>query len=187
MSGSNSDDINSKMIYAALRNHFIDLKKYVNEGADVNYYSTNECTNALDCAIHYGNIEMVDFLIENGANLYFNSHFVDPPLHVAAQNNYIDLLKYLLEKGLDKNTIDKIGRTCLHVAIIYGNYEIVKLLLSYNFDLNYSTYYGCSYLHYSGKMCLGYNDDGIFSNDKKIYSLLIKTYFDITSNQSSDI
>jgi ankyrin repeat protein len=60
-------------------------------------------------------------------------------LFQAAMKNHVESLKTLLDNGADVNGTDKDGRTALHYAAESGDGDTLKFLLDHNADLNHKT------------------------------------------------
>ncbi|ORY85195.1 hypothetical protein LY90DRAFT_197167 [Neocallimastix californiae] len=57
----------------------------------------------LEIAIKYDDIEMVDFLVGNGVNIYFRNNNRETLLHETFFESSYLLKKYFIEYGLDIN------------------------------------------------------------------------------------
>lgn len=67
-----------------------------------------------------GRENIVDLLIENGANVSASSQDGWTPLHNAANNGHLSILKKLIEKGADVNVKKDDGYIALHNAAQKG-------------------------------------------------------------------
>ena len=83
----------------------------------------------LHIAVAAGRMNIVNFLLENGADLHTTADAGDTLLHTAVHKGQLNMVKLLLSKGLDPNAPDKRGRTPLHVAVFRSNAEMVVALL----------------------------------------------------------
>ena len=54
-------------------------------------------------ACEKGNLPLVQYLIEKGADIEVKDYFENTPLHCASSHGYTDIVKYLLSKGANKN------------------------------------------------------------------------------------
>ena len=113
-----SMEINAKLIDIA--NLLID------RGANMNIDSDTDDT-PLDLAARNGDLEMVELLINKGANLLDS----EKALHHASENGHLPIVKYLVEKGYPVNRI--IGEiqmeTPLDRAVKKDHYDVVRYLV----------------------------------------------------------
>jgi ankyrin repeat protein len=98
----------------------------ISKGADVNTRNNWGITPLIGTSTN-GNREMVQLLIDNGADVnmgYWNG----TPLLVAAAAGHTDVVKLLIDKGANINASDDRGRTPLSRAQQQGHSKIVELL-----------------------------------------------------------
>ena len=88
----------------------------------------------LEYAAAYGTIEMVDFLVKNGALINY-SRKRSSPLNAASAQGRVDVITYFIEHGAEINFQDKQAITPLMCAAAQGELDAVKLLLSYGADI----------------------------------------------------
>jgi ankyrin repeat protein len=76
--------------------------------------------------------KMVEFFIENGADINIKNKDGDTPLltYIKIFPDKKNTTKLLIKKGADLNIVDQKKRTALHIASIKGFTEIVKLLIA---------------------------------------------------------
>ena len=88
---------------------------------------------ALNRAIDYNNVSVVQLLVERGANVHHKDIFDRGMLHSAAVNGREEILRILLEsnQGLDVNAQDINGKTTLHDAARFGYYDTIETLLEF--------------------------------------------------------
>lgn len=67
-------------------------------GADPNY-ARSEGSTALMEACVFGHREVVELLVENGADISVKDRFGFTPLAAAKKNNHTDIVEYLKGKG----------------------------------------------------------------------------------------
>ncbi|WP_341817565.1 ankyrin repeat domain-containing protein [Wolbachia endosymbiont (group A) of Pherbina coryleti] len=74
-------------------------------------------------ALHYaseaGCLEVVDFLVQKGADIGASGGYEGwTPLHYAADQGRLEIVKFLLDKGADPIAVAKDGRTPRSMAVI---------------------------------------------------------------------
>jgi len=97
----------------------------------------------------YSNLEIVELLITNGADVNLTNSHGDTALHLALlheniikkrfiYDNQFNTFKLLIDKGADVNIQNKDGNTPLHLALndFEKNLEIVKLLIDKGANVN---------------------------------------------------
>ncbi len=84
------------------------------------HFRDAEESTALHYAVWKGHRELVELLLESGADVNAqnaNDHWGTTPLHAAAHSNNSALVKFLAEKGADLHALDLSGKTALdHTA-----------------------------------------------------------------------
>ncbi len=105
------------------------LKYLITQHVDVNKTNNKGITPLEDTIFDNLNIEIVELLLQNGANPNIktkSSH--DGLLHYTCNHNKILYTKALLNNGTNVNYKNKHMNTPLHIAVKNGNLKIVKLL-----------------------------------------------------------
>ena len=100
------------------------------------YFHWQLCT-PLCVAAAYGNLDILSFLLENGADINAAIRTGGlTPLMLAVQKYHSNAVNYLLEQGADVNLQDMAGYTALHTAAACGNYNALRSLIYYGADVN---------------------------------------------------
>ncbi|EDO30220.1 predicted protein [Nematostella vectensis] len=74
-------------------------------------------------------MDIVSFLVDNGAQVNVCNNFENTPLMVACYNGHRDVVMYLVKKGASMDMQDKQGNSVLHYGVERGHLEIVKELV----------------------------------------------------------
>lgn len=109
------------------------VKLLIKKGADVNASDVSGGT-ALCQSIMYGSIEMVQFLVDNGARLDVGGEA--EALYYAVQNGRCENVKFLLQHGVSPNHADREGYTALMYASKSGLLDLAKTLMAADADVN---------------------------------------------------
>ena len=105
---------------------------------------------ALHFAAQNGDKAVVQFLIENGADIKAQETvFSRSALHFAAETGDLDTVKYLAEHGADLLDKDSFGATALHYAARSNKLDVVKYLVSKKMDYTAKDVRGWSAMHYA--------------------------------------
>ena len=83
-----------------------------------------------------GHKEMVQLLLERGAEINVQGDHGLTPLYLASQNNHSDIVKMLLDGGAKPNMSLEDGETPIHTAALKGHKVVVQLLLDRGAELN---------------------------------------------------
>ncbi|MBD0380988.1 ankyrin repeat domain-containing protein [Paenibacillus sedimenti] len=114
-------------------------------GISVDYKCIKSGHSLLNIAIENEQLEVVRFLLQNGANINLKSIEGWTPLHVAVDVSIdgtiqsggnpgeepTEVLKYLLDNGADKNIMACNGKTPTDIARDYNSQKIINFLENY--------------------------------------------------------
>ena len=103
-------------------------------------------------------LELVKYLVENGADVRESGRDGNTPLTAAALSGYKDpsLVNYLIDKGADPNAKNAHGSTALHFAAEKGCLETVKVLIKHGAHLEALDAEGLTPLQ---RACCGCHDE----------------------------
>jgi ankyrin repeat protein len=82
--------------------------------------------------------EVVQSLLENGADMTAKTSSGWTVLHWAASKGHETLVQTLLERGVDVRARDNSGQTALHDAVLNGHKAIIALLIEYGEEVEAS-------------------------------------------------
>ncbi|XP_072015376.1 serine/threonine-protein kinase TNNI3K-like [Amphiura filiformis] len=115
-------------------------------GARVTNISRNGFT-PLHLASYQGNIEVLDELLSNKADVSQIGYGAVTALHLASLAGHVEVIERLLQHGADIHAQDAVRFTPLHLACYFGHEKVVKCLINNNADINMSGEVGDRPLH----------------------------------------
>ncbi|XP_065835605.1 putative ankyrin repeat protein RF_0381 isoform X2 [Oscarella lobularis] len=135
---------------AIIGRQFEMTQKLVKLGFDVN----KPCEKAdgytsLHWAVSKEGNQIVNFLIEKGANLEAKTKTGSTPIMIAVYNGNVDLLDLLISKRCDVRAKDECGHGLLVVAVWGERVDMFKTILRMGFDVNEKCSNGRTCLHFA--------------------------------------
>lgn len=97
----------------------------VNETDEKNYGRT-----PLLCAVDRNHKELVEILLDYGADVNQQTEYGWTALHRAAYKNHVDMCKYLLKNGSHIDKKDTYGRSALFYGVFKGHKDVVEFLVN---------------------------------------------------------
>ena len=99
--------------------------------------SGDDCDTDWACQMSPNRQEIVQLLLDNGANVTITNDWQETPLHFAASiGDTADILRQIIDKGANVNALDSTQATPLHWAAGSGSTENIELLLNREADVN---------------------------------------------------
>lgn len=141
------------------------VKILLQAGADPSVKSLYSQKSPLHYALEENYTEIVELLIENGADIALEDFNGETPIYGAIENKSYNLVKILIEKGTDVNYVAPEYYSPLRLACRKSTIEIVQLLIDAGADVNY--------VSSNGKLTA--LSDAIISNSKDKIELLLKS------------
>ena len=131
----------SKTIAEAIENGKLnDVKRFLSDKTDIDNNVRDKDGNELSpllIASIAGNLKIVEFLLEHGAEVdQQNNNKFNTPLIVAAENGHKDVVELLLKNNAKINKTNSGYSTPLIVAASNGHKDVVEILLKNNADIN---------------------------------------------------
>ena len=123
------------------------IKTILDAGASV--HDLNVKNEALIWAAKVDNLELIRYLIEEGADVNTTSFDVHTPLTAAAEGGYTESVKFLLEKGADVNKQQCWYDTPLIIGAKSGHFQCVKVLIKSGADISAKDVSGLSAMHHA--------------------------------------
>ncbi|RLU18410.1 hypothetical protein DMN91_008767 [Ooceraea biroi] len=153
------DVIGLSSLHYAIRNNHIDIAKIIlakDKNVDINESSGG--FTPLHKAAEMGHLDLVNFLLEYGADINARNDKDWTPIHGAALNGHLEIVNTLILKGADVNAELIMGCTPLHCAVEIGHEKIARTLLKHGANVNaIDKIYKNAALHYAAK----YGHEGI--------------------------
>lgn len=126
-----AQNINDSLLYqAVVNNDTTTIKDLVGKGGNINFVTQQGWAkvNLLITAVNKKNIEAVNVLLQNGADVNWEDGFNTTALMYAASIGNIPIIKYLLDNGADIKHKDKQGNDAISTAKQAKHNDVVKLL-----------------------------------------------------------
>lgn len=89
-----------------------------------------------------GDLEIVQHLLIEGADINMRDNDGWTALMSAARDNHLDVIQHLLTAGADIHVRDHDGETALMLAARWGHFEVVQQLLNAGADIHIRNQYG---------------------------------------------
>ncbi|XP_055999563.1 uncharacterized protein LOC130047888 [Ostrea edulis] len=109
------------------------IKYLLYHGADPNHINEGELPLCVACA--WGNVFIVNCLLNYSANVNECDNVYGSPLHAAAQNGRLTVTGVLLRKGACSDVLYN-GSSPLHIATKYGYFDVVRCLVENGSNVN---------------------------------------------------
>jgi len=123
-------------IITAARNGDLASVKAVLQGDPGQIHVTNaNGSTPLIVAASVGHLQVVDYLLNKGADIQAVNKMGMGALHYAVIGEHLDVVKLLIEKGADVNIPSMMGSP-FHRAVFGGNMEMIRLLLGAGADID---------------------------------------------------
>ncbi|CAH0028115.1 unnamed protein product [Clonostachys rhizophaga] len=110
------------------------VQQLVEKGADINLKDENQLT-ALMLASHHGYVEIILYLIDQGADINTcSSETKVTALLIAVKAGWRNVVRLLVEKGADVSAADHSGWTVLHFACERNYLTLARFLIAHGAD-----------------------------------------------------
>jgi ankyrin repeat protein len=140
------------------------MQDAIDKGGNVNaQYLDGSNISVLHRAAKTGCLEMVQLLIDSGADIHARSIAESTPLHYSAKYGHPAVANLLINSGADVYSTTGNGVTSLHYASKQGSVDVAELLINYGADVNSVSQSDFTPMHYAA-----------IHGKNKIIKLLIK-------------
>lgn len=146
-------------VFAQSDNGWNNLHKAVYSGdienikKELPLFDINSITKAgltpLHMAIKTRNFEVIDFLLENGANIEAKDEKGFTPLYYAVVMNHIEITTHLLKKGANPNTQNELGNTPMHQVARKDRVDMYYLLVENGAKKDISNNFGMKPINFA--------------------------------------
>lgn len=138
------------IVWALMKKNMPILRMLINYGGKVNNVSARQ---VIDPPLFFAHdLEAINLLVNNGADIFVPASNRATVLHVAACNDDIEVISFYLSKGFPIDSRDGLGWTPLMWAVQAedASIEMVKFLLKKGADINARNHYGETVLCLAG-------------------------------------
>lgn len=131
-----NENMQDGFLIAATDGRIDDVKRYLEDtNLDINAYACNTETTALHQACAKAYYDIVELLLDNGANTEVTDKYNITPLMLASKYRKYSITKLLLTRGAKVNGhAANGGNTSLHIACVGGCIKCVEELLAHGAD-----------------------------------------------------
>ncbi|CEJ87161.1 hypothetical protein VHEMI04323 [[Torrubiella] hemipterigena] len=126
------------VLHAACRNSSLDVVKVLLDyGIDINVsHDLIGRASPIFVASMAGHCELIQLLIDKGADISAMDNEGNVPLHFASSFQKVEATRVLLDNGAEIQATNDEGETALHLACKDGHLDVVELLLKNGADVN---------------------------------------------------
>lgn len=121
--------LSPELLVAATRGNLNSIQDAVKSGVDVNAVDPRSGMTLLHVATHNRQLSIVQYLVDNGADINKVDHDNSAPIHYAAYKGDLQSLKLFISKGAALNGVDKEGLSPLGYAKAARSEEKIQELL----------------------------------------------------------
>jgi uncharacterized protein len=133
-----SERVDTMNLHQAAMDGNLTVVEELLKNEDININTLSEGWSPLHLAAHFGHIEIVRLLLEQGADVQVKSgnNMANTPLHAAAANmkNRQEMISLLLSHGADINEKQSGGWTILHQAAQHNDPEMIAYFVEKGAD-----------------------------------------------------
>jgi len=117
---------------------------------DILHLYQGQCLFSNECLCRsagFCHLSLLDFIIQNGANINEKDEITYSPLHYAAEKGHLGIVKSLVKHKAEINSKTQLEMTPLHLAAENGHLCVVEYLVNNKADIKASTLHGGTLLH----------------------------------------
>ena len=117
-----------KLINACKSGNLQNIKEFINKD-QIN--EDNGGWPLIHWAAHFGHLDIVIYLHQNGSQIDIKAHDEWTPIYEAARAGHCEIVKYLHQHGAQIDVKDKYGWSPINLAILNGNLEVASYLIPF--------------------------------------------------------
>lgn len=134
-------------------NNYLGIKQYLKNGGNPNEQEENGESVICFAMRYHCDEEIIDLLIDSGADLFHTDHEGVSIFDVAVTYNRLSVISRLIREGFDVNRATRnSGFTPLMGAVCYGRTEVIQMLLDKGVDITARDRHGLSAFDFARKM-----------------------------------
>lgn len=133
--------------------HIIELK------GDINHIPWKNKVSILHFAIGSGNRQVVEFLLDEGADIEARARSYQTPLHFAAMEGHVQIAEEILDRGVDIFSIMEDKVQAIHIAAQRGHIPVCEFLYLRGSEYAAVADRGMQPLHFAVLSGLEHNED----------------------------
>ena len=155
------------------------MRSLLENGAGV---EAENVSGPIHCAVRTGLVELVELLIQHGANVDAADIYGNRPLHEAVCHG-LDVVQLLVQRGAKMNVQNVDGKTPLHIAVERQQSDVIMYLLNEDADVALTDVWRNTPLHYLTTEQLTHDRlrECVIKQTKKYQHLLLRDAFDVTA------
>jgi len=163
--------VENSFLQAVAHSNFGAVKKYVAQGVNVNVKNSFE-RDAMQIASRNGSLDIIKFLVRNGAVAATRGKRGDTLFHVAGGNGHIHVLRWLADQGLMHTLLDSYGQSVAHVAARRGEVDVLRYLHDHlHMSLHEEDFDGLTPIQHVPKRALQGNGDELIETRNYLVSV----------------
>lgn len=138
------EDLSSRLYYSVVDDNIDDLRRLIENGADVNQIFEDSdrisTKSILHIASEKGRLGCVKVLLENGASVNVRDPWGITPIRFCINADNEEIAELLITQDKESaDSQDKYGKSVLHAAVEEGSEKFVKLFLRNGADVDITT------------------------------------------------
>ncbi|GFX74022.1 ankyrin-1 [Trichonephila clavipes] len=132
-----TDNENRNSVEIAVANGNVEVAKFLLQEKIFHINDKGNCGfSLLHIAAQEGNLNVVKYLIDHGADVNSENDAGSKPIHIAAREGHKDIVELFLNCKSLNNYLGAFDQSLVHYATLGSKTEVLKLLIELKFDVN---------------------------------------------------